>query len=77
MLSPTTARGLLGIFLRGTDPPATYQRATTLPIQSPTSSSLWSLLAAVAGERGARGKTSGRKSPRDGRGGSAGEGGGT
>ena len=37
MPSPKMARGLLGIFPRGADPPATAQRATTPPVQSPTS----------------------------------------
>ena len=64
--SPTTVRGLLGHFLRGADPPTTDQRASTLPVRSPTSSSLWALLAAGAGGRGAQGGASGRRSPRDG-----------
>ena len=54
MPSPTTERGLLGIFPRGADPPATNQRATTLPVLSPTSLSLRAILAAGArgwGER--------------------------
>ena len=75
MPSSNTARGLLGLFLRGKDLPVTNLRATTLPVRLPTSSSLGAILAAGAGGRGAQGGTSGRKGPRKGRGRSAGEGG--
>ena len=75
MLSPTMARGLLGIFLRGMDPPATNQGATTPPVRSPTYSSLQAILADGARGRGARGMASGCKGSRDGGERSAGEGG--
>ena len=48
--SPTTTRGLLGIFPGGADPPATNLSAPTLPVQSPTSSYLRAL--SVDGSRG-------------------------
>ena len=69
MTSPTMARGLLGHFLRGADLPATDQRASPLPIQSPTSLSLRLILAAGAGGRGVQVGASSCKSPRDGGGG--------
>ena len=72
MLSPTTARGLLGHLLRGADPPATNQRASPLPVRSSTYSSLQAILADGAGGGGARGGAGGRKIPRDGRGGGRG-----
>ena len=75
MPSPTTARGLLGHFLRGVDPPATDQRAPTRPVRLPTSSSIRVILAAGAGGRCARGGSSGCRSPRDDGGGGAGSGG--
>ena len=52
MLSPTTARGLLGHFLRGADPPATDQCVSPTPVRLPTSSSLQAISAAGAGGRG-------------------------
>ena len=52
MSSPTTARGLLGHFPQVADPPANDQHATTLPVQSPTSSSLRAISAAGAGGGG-------------------------
>ena len=55
MPSPTTMRGLLGIFPRGADPRATNPRTTTLPVQSPTSSSLRAISVARAGGRSTRG----------------------
>ena len=55
MPSPTTTRGLLVLFPRGVDPPANNPRATTPPVRSPTSLSLWEILAAGAGGRSARG----------------------
>ena len=74
MLSPTTSRGMLGLFLRGADPPATDQRATTQPVRSPTSFYLQAILVARDGGGGARGGVGGCRSSRDGRGG-GGEGG--
>ena len=75
MPSPTMARGLLGLFPQGVDPPATDQRKTTLPVRSPTSLSLQVILVARAGGRGVRGRVSGRKGQREEEGRSAGEGG--
>ena len=65
MPSPTTARGLLGLFPHGAYPPATDQRATTPPVQLPTSLSFRAILAAGAGGRGARGGASGRRIQKD------------
>ena len=65
MPSPTTTQGLLGIFLRGADTPTTNPRATTLPVPSPTSSSLWVILADRAMGRSARGRVRGRKGPHE------------
>ena len=74
MMSPTTTRGLLGIFPRGADPPANNPRATTAHVQLPTSSSLQAILAAGARGRSARGGASGRRGPREeGRSGEGGE----
>ena len=69
MPSSATARGLLGNFPYGADPPYTDQRASPLPVQSTTSSSLRAILAAKAGGGGVRGRAGGRKSPMDGGGG--------
>ena len=74
MTSPTTARDLLTHFLQGMDPPATKQRAKTLPFRSLTSLSLQAILEAGAGRRGAWDGASGRKSPREEEGRSTGEG---
>ena len=49
MRSPTTGRGLLGDFPCGGDPPAFGQLALPPPVWSPTSLSLWEILAARAG----------------------------
>ena len=68
--SPTTTRGLLGHFTRGVDPPANDRHATTLPVRSPTSSSLRGISEAGAGGRGAWARASGRRATREmGRGG--------
>ena len=75
MPSPTMARGLLRLFLRGADPLATDQRATTPPVRSPTSLSLRAISAAGVGGRGMHGGASGCKGPREEGGRSAGEGG--
>ena len=75
MPSPTTARGLLGIFSRGANPPVTNPCATTAPVQLPTCLSLWAILAAGSGGRSARGGGSGRRDPREEGGRRAGEGG--
>ena len=75
MLSPKTTRGLLGIFPRGADLTATDLHATTLPIQLPTSLSLWAISAAKVGGRSARGRASGRKGPQKEGGRRVGEGG--
>ena len=75
MLPPTTARGLLGNFPQGSDPPANDRCATTPPVQSPTSLSLRAISVAGAGGRGARGGVSGRKGTREEGRRSAGEGG--
>ena len=66
MMSPTTARGLLGNFLHGADPPAADQNASPPPVQSPTSSSLRAILAAEARGRGAKGGAGEHKGLRDG-----------
>ena len=71
MPSPTTARGLLGIFLRGADPPATDQPTTTLHVRLPKSLSLQAISTDRAVGRGPWGGTNGRRIPRDGEGGSA------
>ena len=76
MPSPTTARGMLGHFPRGADPPATDQHASLPPVQYPTSLSLRAISVAGAGGRGVRGGASGCRIPRDGRGGGRGAGGG-
>ena len=65
MPSPTTARGLLGCFPRGADPPSNYQCASPPSIRFPTTSSLWVILAAGSGGWGARGGTCRRSIPRD------------
>ena len=75
MPSPNMARGLLGHFPRCADPPATDQRASSPPVQSPTSLSLREILEAGARGGGARGGAGGRKSLRDGGGGGGGAGG--
>ena len=75
MLSPTTARGLLGHFPRDTYPPAIDQHATNLPVQFPTSLSLRAISAAGPGggvRRAGRAATRARGTAG---GGSAGEGG--
>ena len=54
MPPPTTARGLLGHFPRGPDPPATDQCASPPTVQSPTYLSLREILADGAGGRAAR-----------------------
>ena len=59
MLSPTTVRGLLGLFPRGAEPPATDQCETTPPVQSMTSLSLWAISA--AGGEGKRGEGRGER----------------
>ena len=69
----TTARGMLGHFLHGADPPKVNQRASPLPVRSPTYSSLRAILAAGAGGGGGRGGTGRCRSPRDGRGGGGGQ----
>ena len=63
--SPTITRGLLGHFPRGTDPPANGQHANTPPVQSPTSSSLWAILAAGDGVRSAWMGASGGRATRE------------
>ena len=63
MPSPTTSRGLLRHFPCGADLPATDQRGPTPPIRLPTSSFLRAILVAGAGGRGARGVSSGCRSP--------------
>ena len=75
--SPTTARGLLGQFLRVMDPSAVNQRAIPVPVWLPTYLSLLSILAAMAGGGGARGGAGEHKSLRDGGGGARGTGGGS
>ena len=76
MLSPSTARGLLGPFPRSAYPPSTDQRATTRPILFPTSLSLRAILAARFKGRGAWGGASGRRSLMDGGGDAPEQGGG-
>ena len=51
MPSPTTTRGLMGIFPQGADPPATNPRSTTPPVRSPKSLSIRAISAARARER--------------------------
>ena len=72
MPSPTTTRGLLGHFPRGTDPPANDQRATTPPVRLRTSLSLREISAAGAGGRSAWAGASGRRATREAEGGGAG-----
>ena len=55
MLSPPTTRGLLGIFTRGADQPATDPGATTPPVRLPTSLFLQAILVTGVGGRSARG----------------------
>ena len=69
MPSPTTARGLLGNFLRGTDLPTTDQHASPLPVRLTTSLSLWAISAVGVGEMGALGGVGGYRSLRNGGGG--------
>ena len=74
--SLTTARGLLGHFPHGADPPATDQRASPSPVKLPTYLSLRAIPSAK--ERGgvARGGVGGCRSLRDIGGGGRGAGGG-
>ena len=65
MPSPTTARGLLGNFPRGADPPANDPRATTPPVRLLTSLFLQAISVAGAGGRSARGGASGCMGPRE------------
>ena len=65
MPSPTTTRGLLGLFPQGADPPTIDTRATTLLVRSPTYLSLQEILTAGAGGRSARGGASGCRGPRE------------
>ena len=65
MPSPTTTHGLLGIFPRGADPHANDPHATTLPVRSPTFSSLRAISAARARGRSTRGGASVRRGPRE------------
>ena len=58
-------RGLLSHFPRGADQPANDRRATTPPVQSPTSSSLKAISSAGAGVRGAGAGASGRRAKRE------------
>ena len=60
---PTTTRGLLGIFPRGTDLLANNPRATTLPVRSPTYLFLRVISLAGEGGRSVRGGASGRRGP--------------
>ena len=69
MPPPTTASGLLWYFPRGADPPAVDQRASPVPVRSPTYLLLREILVAWARGGGARGGAGGRKIPRDGGGG--------
>ena len=63
MPSPTTTRGLLGVFPRGAEPPANNPRKTTPPVGLPSSLSLRAISVAGDGGRSARGGASGRKGP--------------
>ena len=65
MSSPTTMRGLLGIFPRVADPPANDPHVTTPPARLPTSLFLQEILEAVAGGRSARRGTSGQRGLRE------------
>ena len=74
MPSPTTMRGLLGQFPRGTDLPANDRCATTPPVRSPKSLSLRAISAAGAGGRSAWAGASGRRATREvGEGGAGGD----
>ena len=75
MPPPTTARGLLGHFLRGTEPPTVDQRDSPPPVQSPTSSPVRAKMTARDGGGDARGGAGRHKSLRDGEGGVRGSGG--
>ena len=52
MMFPTIARGLLGHFPCGADPPSVCQCILPPPVQFPVSMSLWEILAARAGGEG-------------------------
>ena len=73
ILSPTTARVLIGHFPRGVEPATVIQCASPPPVWSPTYLSLWAILASRAMEGGAwggtRGSAGGCKSLRGGGGG--------
>ena len=83
MLSSTTARGLIGNFPPGAEPPAVGQCSSPLPVWLPTTLVLIgdiggqgrAILAAGAGGGGTRGGMAGRKIPRDSRIGGRGAGG--
>ena len=75
MPSPTMVQGLLGLFLRGVDPPATDLSAKIPPVQLLTSFSLRAILAARARGRGARVRVRGRKGLQEEGGRRSGEGG--
>ena len=74
MTSPTTARGILGHFPRGTDPPKADQSASPPPVLLPTYSSLQAISTSGAGGGCARGGAGRRRSPRYGGGGGRGSG---
>ena len=59
MPSPILARGLLGHFLRGAEPPTVVQSASPLTVRSPTFLSLRIISAAGARGGGARGSAGG------------------
>ena len=71
----TTAKFLLGHFLRGANPPATDQHASPPHLRSPAYFSIWAILAAEARGRGVVGRESGHTSLMEGRGDGAGAGG--
>ena len=62
----TTARGLLGHFTRGVDPPTFYNTISPLPVQAPTSLSLRAISVAGAGGGGVWGSMVGRRSSQEG-----------
>ena len=66
MPSPTTSRGLLGLFARSVDLPASDQQTSPQPVRLTTSLSLREILAAEAGGGGTRGGASGHRIPQDG-----------
>ena len=60
MPSPTTARGILGQFEHGTNPPTVFHPISSPPVWAPIYFSLQAILAAGASGRGCRAWQGGR-----------------